>query len=101
MPPIRADLPHSMATPALSEPEARALADAIVQVSGQPTTEAQKMVEMALARAPNHPLVLNSAGGYMQRIGNSGKARELYQRALAADDKSKVLWMNLAVACRS
>lgn len=90
-----------MATPALSEPEARALADAIVQVSGQPTAEAQKMVEMALARAPNHPLVLNSAGGYMQRAGNASKARELYQRALAADDKSKVLWMNLAVACRS
>jgi len=91
-----------MATPALSEPEARALADAIVQVSvNQPPAEAQKMVEMALARAPNHPLVLNSAGGYMQRIGNSSKARELYQRALAVDDKSKVLWVNLAVACRS
>lgn len=90
-----------MATPALSEPEARALADAIVQVSSQPTAEAQKIVEMALARAPDHPLVLNSAGGYMQRTGNSSKARELYQRALAADEKSKVLWVNLAVACRS
>ena len=91
-----------MATPAISESEARALADAIIQVSGsQPVAEAQKLVDMALARAPDHPLVLNSAGGHMQRTGNSAKARELYQRALTMDPKSKVLWLNLATACRS
>jgi aspartyl/asparaginyl beta-hydroxylase (cupin superfamily) len=91
-----------MAPPAITEPEARALADAIVQVSGaRPAAEAQQMVEMALTRAPNHPLVLNSAGGYMQRTGNSAKAREFYERALAVDPKSKVLWLNLATACRS
>lgn len=91
-----------MAPPAITEPEARALADAIIQVSGaRPAPEAQQMVEMALTRAPNHPLVLNSAGGYMQRTGNSAKAREFYERALAVDPNSKVLWLNLATACRS
>ena len=91
-----------MATPAITEPEARALADAIIQVSSsRPAAEAQKLVEMALVRAPDHPLVLNSAGGHMQRTGNSAKARELYQRAIAIDAKSKVLWLNLATACRS
>lgn len=91
-----------MATPAITEPEARALAEAILQVSGrQPVAEAERLVEMALARAPEHPLVLNSAGGHMQRTGNSAKARELYERALVQDPKSKVLWVNLATACRS
>ena len=91
-----------MATPAISEPEARALADAILQVSSAgPASEAQKIVDMALARAPDHPLVLNSVGGYMQRMGNSAKAREHYERALRYDGNSKVLWVNLATACRS
>lgn len=100
--PIHANLGYSLATPVITEPEARALADAIVQVSSsQPAAEAQKLVEMALARAPNHPLVLNSAGGHMQRTGNSAKARELYERAIALDPSSKVLWLNLATACRS
>lgn len=91
-----------MATPAITDPEARALADAINQVSGsQSAGEALKFVDMALARAPDNPLVLNSAGGHMQRTGNAVKARELYQRAIAIDPKSKVLWLNLATACRS
>ena len=91
-----------MATPAITEPEARALADAITQVSSsQSLAEAQQLVDMALTRAPNHPQVLNSAGGHMQRTGNSARARELYQRAIAIDPKSKVLWLNLATACRS
>jgi aspartate beta-hydroxylase len=90
------------ATPPLSEPEARALADAILQVSStRPAAEAQKLVEMALVRAPDHPLILNSAGLYLQRTGNPAKARELYERALVADGKSKILWLNLATACRS
>jgi aspartyl/asparaginyl beta-hydroxylase (cupin superfamily) len=90
-----------MATPAITEPEARALADAIVQVSGSQPAEAQKLVDMALARAPDHPLVLNSAGGYLARTGNAAKARELFERALSKDPKSKVLWLNLANACRA
>jgi Tfp pilus assembly protein PilF len=53
---------------------------------------------MALARAPEQPIVLNSAGGHMLRIGKPAQARELYQRAIAIDAKSKVLWLNLAVA---
>ena len=89
------------ATP-LSETEARAMADAIEQVSmGQPPATALKLVEMALARAPQQPLVLNAAGGYMYRSGNVPRARELFEKAVAADGNSKVLWLNLANACRA
>jgi aspartyl/asparaginyl beta-hydroxylase (cupin superfamily) len=88
--------------PQISEAEARSLAEAINQAAGtRPAGEVQKLVEMALARAPGHPLVLNSAGGYMQRGGRPAEARALYQRALAVDPRSKVLWLNLAVACRT
>jgi aspartate beta-hydroxylase len=89
-------------TTPIDESEARALADAIVQVSSrQPPETALKLVEMALARAPQQPLVLNAAGGYMYRSGNSQRARELYEKAIAADSNSKVLWLNLANACRA
>ena len=86
----------------ITEPEVRALADAINQVSAtQPPAEAMKLIEMALARAPEQPIVLNSAGGHMLRVGKPAQARELYQRAIAFDAKSPVLWLNLATACRS
>ena len=86
----------------MSEPEARALADAINQVSGsQPAGEANKLVQTALARAPQQPIVLNAAAGHMHRTGNAAAARELYERATRLDSGSKVLWLNLAAACRS
>ncbi len=86
----------------ISETEARALAEAIEQVSrGQPPDTALKLVEMALARAPQQPLVLNAAGGYMYRSGNASRARALFEKAVAADGNSKVLWLNLANACRA
>ena len=88
------------ATP-ITEAEARALADAINQVSGTRPAEALKLIEMALARAPQQPLVLNAAGGHMYRSGDAGRARELYEKAIAADGNSKVLWLNLANACRA
>jgi aspartyl/asparaginyl beta-hydroxylase (cupin superfamily)/Tfp pilus assembly protein PilF len=89
------------ATP-ISETEARALANAIEQVStGQPPDTALKLVEMALARAPQQPLVLNAAGGYMYRNGDAPRARKLFEKAVAADGNSKVLWLNLANACRA
>jgi aspartate beta-hydroxylase len=89
-------------SPAISDSEARSLADALNRVSGsRPGAEAQKLVDTALARAPEHPLVLNSAAGYLQRSGQFAQARDLYQRAIAIDAQSKVLWLNLAGACRS
>jgi aspartate beta-hydroxylase len=60
-----------------------------------------KLVDAALARAPNQPIVLNAAGGHMMRSGDARRARELYERATAVDSGSKVLWLNLATACRS
>jgi aspartate beta-hydroxylase len=84
----------------ISETEARALADAIEQVSrSQPPDAALKLIEMALARAPWQPLVLNAAGGYLYRSGNARRARDLFEKAVAADGYSKVLWLNLANAC--
>jgi len=78
------------------------LADAINQVSNsQGPAAALKLVEMALARAPQQPIVLNAAGGHLFRTGNAARARELYERALVSDGKSKVLWANLAAACRA
>ena len=89
------------ATP-LTEPEARALADAIVQVAAtQPPAESLKYVDMALARAPLHPMVLNAAGGHALRSGLWVRACELYRRAIAVDAASPVLWLNLANAYRS
>lgn len=86
----------------ITEPEARALADAIVQVSAsQPPAESMKLVDAALARAPHQPIVLNAAGGHLMRIGDARRARELYERAIAVDSASKILWLNLATACRS
>jgi aspartate beta-hydroxylase len=86
----------------IGETEARALADAIEQVSrSQPPDAALKLVEMALARAPRQPLVLNAAGGCMYRSGNARRARDLFEKAVAADGNSKVLWFNLANACRA
>jgi aspartate beta-hydroxylase len=85
----------------ISETEARTLADAIEQVSrSQPPASALKFVEMALARAPHQPLVLNAAGGHMYRSGDARLARELFEKAVDADGTSKVLWLNLANACR-
>lgn len=89
-----------MTVPPISESEARSLAEAINQSGTRSAGEAQKLVEMAVARAPEHPLVLNSAGGYLLRSGKPAEARQFYLRALAADAKSKVLWLNLAAACR-
>jgi aspartate beta-hydroxylase len=86
----------------ITESEARALANAIIQVSAsQPPAESLKLVDAALARAPHQPIVLNAAGGHMMRSGDASRARELYERALAVDSSSKVLWLNLATACRS
>jgi Tfp pilus assembly protein PilF len=98
----RTAVPATVNAIPISETEARALADAIEQVSkGQPPETALRLVEMALARAPQQPLVLNAAGGYMYRSGKARRARDLFEKAVAADGNSKVLWLNLAGACRA
>ena len=86
----------------ITEAEARALADAINQISAnQPAPAALKLVEAALVRAPDQPVVLNAAGVHMLRSGDAQRARELYERAISIDSDSKALWLNLAGACRS
>lgn len=93
--------PASAGAAPIGEAEARSLADAIEQVSQSQPDTALKLVEMALARAPHSPLVLSAAAGYMLRTGNAVRARELWARAAANDSGSKVLWLNLAAACRA
>lgn len=94
--------PQSGIPAPIGEAEARALADAIEQVSrNQPAETALKMLEMALTRAPQQPIVLNAAAGHLLRTGNAARARELFERAVAADSGSKVLWLNLAGALRA
>jgi aspartate beta-hydroxylase len=86
----------------LSEAEARALADTIMRVAAErPPAEALRFVESALARAPQQPLVLNAAGGFLQRLGESVRACDAYRRAVTIDPNSEVLWLNLATASRS
>ncbi len=86
----------------IAETEARSLADAIEQVArSQPPETALKMIEMALTRAPRHPIVLNTAASHLLRMGNAARARDLWERALSNDGSSKVLWTNLAAACRA
>ena len=86
----------------ISEPEARALADAILRISAdEPAAQALKLVEQTLQRAPQHPIVLNAAGGFLLRLGKASQAGELYRRAVAVDPTSKVLWLNLATVYRS
>src|SRR5689334_20434097 len=66
---------HPVNTTQITEPEARALADAINQISRtQPPAEALKFVEMALARAPQQPIVLNAAGGHFLQVNNATRA---------------------------
>lgn len=55
--------------------------------------EAQKI-------APQHPLVLNSAGMRALDAGHGPQAVELLQRALARDDRNPAVWVNLASAWR-
>jgi aspartate beta-hydroxylase len=95
--------PSQSAIPApIAESEARSLADAIEQVSrSQPADTGLKLVEMALARAPQNPVVLNAAAGHLLRTGNAARARELWQRATRGDANSKILWANLAASCRA
>jgi aspartate beta-hydroxylase len=86
----------------MTELDARALAGAILQMSAtQPQAESLHFVEQALERAPQHPIILNAAGGYFMRCGTFDRAAALYQRAAAIDPNSKVLWLNLATASRS
>jgi aspartate beta-hydroxylase len=86
-------------TTPITDADARTLADAIDQAQRRPKAEAMKLVEMALVRAPQHPRVLNSVGGYLYRTGDAARAREIFGRAVAVDADAKVVWLNLAAAC--
>jgi aspartyl/asparaginyl beta-hydroxylase (cupin superfamily) len=62
--------------------------------------ESERMLAEARSVAPNHPLVLNEDGRRALTRGDLKSARELLERAIAADPKHPALWQNLASTFR-
>jgi aspartyl/asparaginyl beta-hydroxylase (cupin superfamily) len=50
--------------------------------------------------APEHPMVLNVAGIRALNEGHAAQARELFGRAIAREDKTAALYVNLSAALR-
>jgi aspartate beta-hydroxylase len=61
---------------------------------------AMRLLVEAQKVAPEHPVVLNVAGIRALNEGHPMEASELFRRAVARDDKTAVLWVNLAAALR-
>ncbi len=69
------------------------------QAGGRPQ-EAENFLRQAQSEAPRHPLVLNEIARRMLLAGNPAGARELLERAVAADAAQPAMWLNLAAALR-
>jgi aspartate beta-hydroxylase len=61
---------------------------------------AMRLLVEAQALAPEHPVVLNVAGIRALNEGHPAEASDLFRRAVARDEKTAVLWVNLAAALR-
>jgi aspartate beta-hydroxylase len=61
---------------------------------------AMRLLVEAQTLAPDHPVVLNVAGIRALHEGHPAEAGELFRRAVARDEKTAVLWVNLAAAMR-
>jgi tetratricopeptide (TPR) repeat protein len=62
--------------------------------------QAMRLLLEARNISPRHPMVLNAAGIRALAEGHAAEARELFQRALAAEQKTAALYVNLAAALR-
>ncbi len=60
--------------------------------------ESRRLLAQAEATAPSHPMVLNARALELLQTGDAPRARELLERAVAADGDNPSLWMNLATA---
>jgi aspartate beta-hydroxylase len=76
------------------------LAAAQAARSRQDAAEELRLLERALAAAPNDPRVLNARGMRALSDNEAGRARELFEAAAAIDPNEPSLWMNAATACR-
>ena len=61
-------------------------------------SEADQLLARVAQLAPGHPAVLNELGLRMMQRGDAARARELFQRATAADPAHPSLWSNLAAS---
>ena len=64
------------------------------------SSEEARLLDDALARAPNDPRVLNASAMAALAREDFEKARDLFAAATKADPKAAALWMNLATAQR-
>jgi aspartyl/asparaginyl beta-hydroxylase (cupin superfamily)/Tfp pilus assembly protein PilF len=59
-----------------------------------------RLLDEARNLAPAHPMVLNLAGIRALTDGRAAEAEQFFRQALAVDDKTAVLYVNLAAALR-
>jgi aspartate beta-hydroxylase len=62
--------------------------------------EEQRLLDEALATAPDNPQLLNSRGMLALSMQDFPKAVRCFSAAAQADPREAALWMNLASACR-
>lgn len=87
---------------AAREAEIQSLIDAVRQAEqAGHEEEADRVLDRALAMAPDHSGVLNAAGMRALRAGRADAALKLLERAVAAESGSPVLLLNLAVVHRA
>jgi tetratricopeptide (TPR) repeat protein len=69
----------------------------MVQAKGGHLEDALRQFTLVLAEAPNEPAALNNAANVYFLEGDAGRARELYQRAIAAAPKEGGVHLNLGL----
>ncbi|WP_206363476.1 aspartyl/asparaginyl beta-hydroxylase domain-containing protein [Sphingomonas crocodyli] len=61
----------------------------------------RRLLDQALALAPDNPMILNACGMAALRGGDPAGARRLFQAAATRDRDQPALWINVATACRA
>ncbi len=62
--------------------------------------EADRLLRLAQAEAPRHPLVLNETASRLLMRGDAAGAQALLKQAVTEDPSQAAIWLNLAVALR-
>jgi aspartyl/asparaginyl beta-hydroxylase (cupin superfamily)/Tfp pilus assembly protein PilF len=77
------------------------LGDAVAARQRGEAGEELRLLEAALALAPDSPHALNARGMRALADGDNERARACFAKAAAADPKEPALWLNVATACRA
>jgi len=92
----------STPAPALDASQLRALLEAAERADLQGRTdESARLLSAARSMAPQSPAVLGACGVHALRKGEAAQARELLERALAAEPENPVRLLNLATSLRA